>query len=137
MTDRRTETKDKLLATMQAVSPPLEKLMAERVALRNEIRTACSALADTERQIALLLKVRDVRIPRYIAYAKAITLTATMAALAALALSLFTNLIEIKITAPLFASFLIPLWLVERAEQQFGRWHIRLYGASTFVRSDG
>jgi len=133
MTARRTETKAYLLATMQAVNPPLEKLMAERAALREEIRSAQSALAETEKQIAHLQQVRDVRIARYIAIAKAVALIATTAALVALALSLFTDLLELKITAPLFASLLIPLWLVDFAERHFGRWRLHLDRAPTFA----
>ena len=136
MTARQVETKAQLLATMQAVSPSLEKLMAERVALRTEIRSAQAALAETEKQIAQLQTVRDVRIPGYIAIAKTVALIATIAALAALALSLFTNLLDVKIIAPLFVSLLIPLWLVDFAEQHVGRWHLHLDRAPTFVRND-
>jgi len=137
MTNRRTETTDHLLATMQAVSPTREKLMVERVALRQQIRGAQTALAETEAEIASLKQVRDVRIPNYIGIAKAVTLAATLAALIALSLSLFTSLIEIKITTPLLASLLIPLWLVDRAELHFGRWHLHLNGARTFTHNNG
>ena len=137
MTDKRAETKANLLATLKAVSPPLEKLMAERLALRRAIQSAQSALEDAEKQIDDLRLVRDVRIPRYIATAKSVTLTATAAGLIALTLSLFSDLFTITITAPLFASLLIPLWLVDRAERHFGRWHLTLNGARTFIRNDG
>jgi hypothetical protein len=133
MTARRTETKAHLLATMQAISPPLEKLMADRVALREEIRAAQSALSEIECQIAAIRQVRDMGIRHYIAKGKTVSLIATIAALAALTLSLFTSLLEIKITIPLFISILIPLWLVDRAEHLFGKWHLHLNGAPTFA----
>lgn len=136
MTNRRNEATDHLLATMRAVSPSLEKLMAERLDLRQQIRASQAALAETEAQITALQRVRDVRIPRYIGIAKAVTLAATIAALIALSLSLFTSLIEIKVTAPLFASLLLPLCLVDRAEQQFGRWQMHLLDSPTFARND-
>lgn len=136
MTERQSTTKAHLLATMQALSPPLEKLMTERVALRAEIRSAQSALAETEKQIVHLKQVRDVRIPRYIAVAKSAALIATIIALVALTLSLFTGLFEIKIVAPLFASLLIPLWLVDFAERNFGRWHLHLDRAPTFAHQN-
>ena len=122
MTNRRNEATDHLLATMRAVNPSLEKLMAERLDLRQQIRASQAALAETEAQITALQRVRDVRIPRYIGIAKAVTLAATIAALIALSLSLFTGLLEVKITAPLFASLLCPLWLVDYGERNFGRW---------------
>ena len=137
MTDRRAETKANLLATLQTLSPPLEKLMAERLALRRAMQSAQSALSDAEKQIDVLRQVRDVRIPRYIATAKSVALATTAASLSALTLSLFSDLFAITITAPLFASLLIPLWLVDRAERHFGRWHLHLNGARTFIRNDG
>ena len=137
MTDRRAETKANLLATLQTVSPPLEKLMAERLALRRAMQSAQSALSDAEKQIDVLRQVRDVRIPRYIATAKSVALATTAASLSALTLSLFSDLFAITITAPLFVSLLIPLWLVDRAERHFGRWHLHLNGARTFIRNDG
>jgi len=137
MTQRRTETTDHLLATMRAVSPSREKLMADRLALRQQIRAAQTALAETEAQIAALQQVRDVRIPQYIGIAKAVTLVATIAALTALSLSLFTSLIDVKVTAPLFASLLIPLWLVDHAERHFGRWHLHICARPSFARNEG
>ena len=134
MTNRRTETTDHLLATMRALSPSLEKLMADRIALRTEVRSAQSALVETQKQIVRLKQLRDVRIPRYIAVAKTAALIATIVALVALTLSLFSNLFEIKIVVPLFGSILIPLWLVDFAEQCFGRWHLHVARAPTFVR---
>jgi len=86
--------------------------------------------------MAGLEKLRDVRIPHYIAITKAVTLVATTIALMALSLSLFTSLLEPKITVPLSASLLIPLWLVDRAECYFGRWHIRFGARPTFVGND-
>jgi len=122
---------------MRAVTPSSDKLMADRLALRQQIRAAETALAETETQIAALKQVGDVQIPQLIGIAKAVTLAATIAALTILSLSLFTSLIEIKVTAPLFASLLIPLWLVDRAERHFGRWHLHFNGARTFTRKNG
>jgi len=136
MTDRRTEITEHLLAAMSAVSPSREKLMAERVALRQQIRAAQNDLAETESEIASLRQVRDERIPNSILIAKAVTLTATIAALIAVSLSLFTSLIEIKVTAPLFASLLLPLWLVDQAERHFGRWHIHFGARANFIKID-
>ena len=115
----------RLLAAMMAVNPPIEKLMADRLSLRQEMREA-QELLELERQRALeLFHVRDVSIPRYIAFAKAFTVTALVLALVALGFALFTGLLEIKLPASLFASLLLPLWLVDTAERQFGRWEYR------------
>ena len=115
----------RLLAAMMAVNPPIEKLMADRLSLRQEMREA-QELLELERQRALELShVRDVSIPRYIGIAKAFTVTAAVLALVALGFALFTGLLEIKLPASLFASLLLPLWLVDTAERQFGRWEFR------------
>ena len=115
----------RLLAAMMAVNPPIEKLMADRLSLRQKMREA-QELLELERQRALELShVRDVSIPRYIALAKAFTVTAAVLALVALGFALFTGLLEIKLPASLFASLLLPLWLVDTAERQFGRWEFR------------
>jgi hypothetical protein len=134
MTKRRKEAAANLLSTLEAVSPAREKLMAERLALRQQVRAAQTALAEKEAQIAALQKVRDVRIPHYIAIAKSITIFATIAALIAFSMSLFTSLIEIKIIAPLFASLLVPLWVVDCAERHFGRWRLHVGARPSFVR---
>jgi hypothetical protein len=51
---------ERLLAAMQAVNPPLEKLMADRLALRQEMRQAKDELEF----------VRYQMIPRYIGSSK-------------------------------------------------------------------
>ena len=118
-------TDQRLLAAMMAVNPPIEKLMADRLTLRREMKEAQERL-ELERQRALELShVRDVSIPRYIALAKAFTVTAAVLALFALGFAIFTGLLEIKLPASLFASLLLPLWLVDTAERQFGRWDFR------------
>jgi hypothetical protein len=61
-------------------------------------------------------------IPRYIGIVKAIALGAATLALIALALALFKGLFEVKTTATLFASLLLPVWIVDQAERKFGRW---------------
>lgn len=120
MTDAR------ILAAMQAVNPPLEKLMADRLSLRQDVDRTRAELESERRRLDELRKFRDVMIPRYIAVAKAITLTAATAGLIALATAFFSGLLETKTTASLFASLILPLWLVELAERRFGRWEISL-----------
>lgn len=118
-------TDQRLLAAMMAVNPPIEKLMADRLSLRQEMRETQEQL-ELERQRARELShVQDVSISRYIGFAKAFTVTAAVLALVALGLALFTGLLEIKLPASLFASLLLPLWLVDTAERQFGRWEFR------------
>ena len=115
----------RLLTAMMAVNPPIEKLMADRLSLRQEMREAQEQL-ELERQRARELShVQDVSISRYVGLAKAFTVTAAVLALVALGFALFTDLLEIKLPASLFASLLLPLWLVDTAERQFGRWEFR------------
>lgn len=102
----------RLLAAMKAVNPPVERLMADRLALRREVEN--------------LHLVRDVLIPRYIAAAKVATLVAATVGTMTVASALYTGLLEAKTTAPLFASLLLPLRLVDMAERKFGRWEIQL-----------
>jgi hypothetical protein len=102
----------RILAAMKAVNPPIERLMADRFALRREVQN--------------LHLVRDVLIPRYIAAAKGVTLVAATIATMAVAAALYTGLLEAKTTGSLFASLLLPLWLVDMAESRFGRWEIQL-----------
>ena len=123
----------RLLAAMMAVNPPIEKLMADRLSLRQEMREA-QELLELERQRALELShVRDVSIPRYIALAKAFTVTALVLALVALGFALFTGLLEIKLPASLFASLILPLWIVDLAEQRFGKWRFRADAGFQFI----
>jgi hypothetical protein len=136
MPTNRDKTKAHLLATMVAVSPPLEKLMTERAQLRAEIRSIRTELEHAGEETAILREMRDSQIPRYIGIAKAVSLTAATCALFALITSLFTGLIDPKITTPLLASALVPLSLVVLAEQRFGRWHLHLTHSPTFVRND-
>lgn len=63
---------ERLLAAMKAVNPPVEKLMADRLALRQDVRQAKDELE----------RVRHHVIPRYIGMVKAIALgAATLARL--------------------------------------------------------
>lgn len=114
---------ERLLAAMKAVNPPLEKLMADRLALRQEMRQAKDELEF----------VRYQMIPRYIGFVKAIALGAATLALIALALALFKSLFEIKTTTILFASLLLPVWIVDQAEAKFGRWRIHRNGRAEYV----
>jgi hypothetical protein len=117
---------ERLLAAMKAVNPPVEKLMADRLALRQEMRQAKDELE----------RVRHHLIPRYIGIVKAIALGAATLALIALALALFKGLFEVKTTATLFASLLLPVWIVDQAEKRFGRWVVHRDGRAKFIERD-
>ncbi|MBN9146326.1 MULTISPECIES: hypothetical protein [unclassified Novosphingobium] len=118
---------ERLLAAMKAVNPPVEKLMADRLALRQEMKQAKDELE----------RVRHHLIPRYICIVKAIVLGAATMALIALALALFKRLFEVKTTATLFASLLLPLWIVDQAERKFGRWIVHRDGRAEYLDRDG
>jgi hypothetical protein len=117
---------ERLLAAMKAVNPPVEKLMADRLALRQEMMQTKDELE----------RVRHHLIPRYIGIVKAIALGAATLALIALALALFKGLFEVKTTATL-ASLLLPVWIVDQAERKFGRWIVRRDGRAEYVDGDG
>lgn len=124
-------TDARLLAAMKAVSPPLEKLMEDRLALRHDVNRVRAELEQERQRTDDLRRLRDLMIPRYIAIAKAVTLAAATIILIALAVAFFTGLFEIKTTASLFASLLLPLWLVEIAERRFGRWELSWVGGES------
>ena len=107
---------ERLLAAMKAVNPPVEKLMADRLALRQEMMQTKDELE----------RVRHHLLPRYIGIVKAI-------ALGALALALFKGLFEVKTTATLFASLLLPVWIVDLAEKEFGRWIVHRNGRAEYI----
>lgn len=117
---------ERLLAAMKAVNPPVEKLMADRLALRREMRQAKDELEH----------VRHQMIPRYIGVVKAIALGATSLALIAMALALFKGLFEVKTTTILFASLLLPVWIVDHAEARFGRWRVHRNGRTEYVEKE-
>ncbi|KUR80447.1 hypothetical protein [Novosphingobium sp. Fuku2-ISO-50] len=117
---------ERLLAAMKAVNPPVEKLMADRLALRQEMRQTKDELE----------RVRHYLIPRYIGIVKAIALGAANLALIALALALFKGLFEVKTTATLFASLLLPVWIVDQAEKRFGRWVVHRDGRAEYIERD-
>ncbi len=123
----------RLLAAMLEVNPPIEKLMADRLMLRRDNRETKAQLDEALIGSADLKQLRDVQLPRYIAKAKLASLSVAAMLLAALAFSLFTPLLNPTITATLFASMILPLWLVDVAEQKFGRWKIRRGVAPIFV----
>jgi hypothetical protein len=114
---------ERLLAAMKAVNPPVEKLMADRLALRQEMRQTKDALQ----------RVRHHLIPRYIAVVKATVLGAATLALIALALAFFRGFFEVKIVATLFASLLLPIWIVDQAEKRFGRWVVHRDGKADYI----
>jgi len=117
---------ERLLAAIKAVNPPVEKLMADRLALRQEMRQAKNELAHFRYHL----------IPKYIGIIKAIALGAATLALFALALALFKGLFEVKTTATLFASLLLPIWIVDQAETRFGRWVVHRDGRAEYVDLD-
>jgi len=114
----------RILAAIKAVNPPLEKLMTDRLALRNEVRQANVELECRQRRVEELRNFREVLIPRYIAFAKVVSLGAAGLTLLALATAFSTGLFEVRTTASLFGSLLLPIWLVDQAEQEFGRWKV-------------
>ena len=128
MNDNRTDpiSDARILAAMQAVNPSLEVLMADRLALRQDANRTRAELESERQHAAELRRFRELLIPRYIAAAKTMTLTAATIGVIALAAAFFTGLLEIKTTASLFISLLLPLWLVELAERKFGRWEVSL-----------
>ena len=75
-------------------------------------------------------------IPKYIGVIKAIALGAATLTLFALALALFKGLFEVKTTATLFASLLLPIWIVDQAETRFGRWVVHRDGRAEYVDLD-
>jgi hypothetical protein len=123
----------RILAAMKAVNPPLEKLMADRLSLRREVRRTKEELEEAHRGMADLRHFREVRIPRYIAISKLVSLSAAGLMLAALVGALFFGLFELKTTASLFASLILPLWLTDAAERSFGRWRLGLGHPPIFV----
>jgi hypothetical protein len=126
-------TDSRLLAAMLEVNPPIEKLMADRLLLRHDNRETKAQLDQVLIGMADLKQLRDVQLPRYIAKAKLASLSVAAMLLAALAFSLFSPLFDLTITATLFASMIFPLWLVDIAEQKFGRWKIRRGVPPVFV----
>lgn len=127
----------RLLAAMQAVNPSTEKLMADRLALRRDLERARCELTDTRARANDLSQYRDVLIPRYIAAAKIGTLMVATIALMGIAAALFTSLLELKLTASLFASLMLPLWLVDMAERKFGRWELQRSARFRFASRSG
>jgi len=117
---------ERLLAALKAVNPPVEKLMADRLALRQEMRQAKNELEHFRHHL----------IPKYIGVIKAIAIGAATLALIALALALFKGLFEVKTTATLFASLLLPIWIVDQAETRFGRWVVHRDGRAEYVELD-
>ena len=114
---------ERLLAAIKAVNPPVEKLMSDRLALRQEMKQAKNELEHFRLHL----------IPRYIGIIKAIALGAATLALVALALALFKGLFEVKATATLFTSLLLPIWIVDQAETRFGRWVVHRTGRAEYL----
>jgi len=53
-----------------------------------------------------------------------------------LSLALFKGLFEVKTTATLFASLLLPIWIVDQAEKRFGRWVVHRDGRAEYIERD-
>jgi len=123
----------RILDAMKAVNPSLEKVMADRLMLRQDNRQTKAQLDEALSRISALQHFRDVQLPHYIGFAKFASLSAATVMLAALAISLFTHLLNITTTASLFASLILPLWLVDLAERKFGHWELHLKSSSRFV----
>ncbi len=123
----------RILAAMKAVNPPLEKLMADRLKLRNDTRQTKAQLDDALSRVSALQHFYDVQLPRYIGLAKLTSLSAATVLLVALAVAFFTHFLAITTTASLFASLILPLWLVDHAERKFGRWELRVGKAPVFI----
>jgi hypothetical protein len=123
----------RILAAMKAVNPPLEKLMEDRLKLRNDNRQTKAQLDDALSLVSALQHFRDVQLPRYIGLAKLTSLSAATVLLAALAVAYFTHFLAITTTESLFASLLLPLWLVDHAERKFGRWELRIGKVPVFI----
>lgn len=128
---------DRLLAAIRAVNPPVEKLMADRLALRLEVRRAKLELEAIDSQMNELRDFREIQIPRYIATAKIAALSVASILLTFLTIALFSGLFEIKITALLLASLILPLWLVDMAEHKFGRWYYDARSGMRFLPDGG
>ena len=76
-------------------------------------------------------------IPRYIALAKLVSLVAASLTLLARAAALFIDHFQVKTIASLFASLLLPLWMVDHAERKFGRWECRFRGVQFSFQMSG
>lgn len=120
--DRLPSIADKrLLAALKEVNPPIEKLMADRFELRQEMRRKEAEL-DVERQRgAEMDRLKLEIIPQSLAFAKLMVLAIATITLIALILALFQKTFEIKTISIILISLLLPLWLVDRAESRFGR----------------
>jgi|SRR5579863_455342 len=123
----------RILAAMMAVNPSLEMVMADRLLLRRENRQTKAQLNKALSRVSVLQHLRDVQLPNFIGLAKFASLSAASVLLAALAIAFFTHFLAISTTASLFASLILPLWLVDHAEQKFGRWELDVGTAPRFV----
>ncbi|WP_018075316.1 hypothetical protein [Novosphingobium nitrogenifigens] len=120
--DRLTSiTDERLLVALKEVNPPIEKLMADRFELRQEMRRKQAEL-DAERQ-----RVKEMHfltfeeIPQSLAFAKRTVLLIASLSLFALIIAYFSKIFEIKTISIIFISLLLPIWLIDRAEGKFGR----------------
>ena len=123
----------RVLAAMRAVNPPVEKLMTDRLSLKLEVRRSQQKLAEAERRMEELRYFHEVQIPHYIAMAKLASLVAASLLLVMIVVALFSGLVEVKTTASLFASLILPLWIVDLAEQRFGKWRFRADTGFKFI----
>ena len=123
MTDERLPniTDKRLLAALKEVNPPIEKLMADRFELRQEMRRKEAELEAERRRVAEMDRLKLEIIPRSLAFAKITVLTIATIALIALILAYFQKAFETKTISIILISLLLPLWLIDRAEDKFGR----------------
>lgn len=126
----------RVLTAMRAVNPPIEKLMTDRLSLRIEVRRTQQELAEAQRRVGEMRYFREVQIPHYIAVAKMASISAASLLLVALVVSLFSGLIDVKNIASLFASLILPLWIVDLAEQKFGQWRFCAPTGFRFIPRD-
>jgi len=123
----------RILGAMMAVNPSLEMVMADRLLLRRDNRQTKAQLNEALSRISVLQNVRDVQLPNFIGLAKFASLSAASVLLVALVIAFFTHFLAITTTASLFASLILPLWLVDHAEQKFGRWELDVGTSPRFV----
>lgn len=123
MTDDRLPniTDTRLLAALKEVNPPIEKLMADRFELRQEMRRKEAELEAERQRVAEMDRLKLEIIPQSLAFAKITVLTFATIALIALILAFFQKAFETKTISIILISLLLPLWLIDRAENKFGR----------------
>jgi hypothetical protein len=116
-----TITDERLLTALKEVNPPIEKLMADRFELRQEMRRKQAELEAERQRVAEMNHLRVEIIPQSLAFAKRTVLIIATLVLFALILAFFQKTFEIKTISIILISLLLPIWLIDRAEDKFGR----------------